>query len=479
MRWVVAAILLAQGPDLVVRLGRSSPDGTTRIERIAIDAYVAQVLAGEGQPRAAGAAQEALAITARTFALANRNRHRAEGFDLCDTTHCQVVRPATTITRRAAEATSGRVLLHHGQPAFVFYSAWCGGQTELASQVWPGAVDYGHDPPPPHDPRPLEDEACDDEPDWTSEVRVDQIEAALRAAGLRGSRLRSLRVLARNKSDRVARLRVDGFTPADISGHEFRMAVGRAAGWQTIKSTAFDVDRTGNGFRFRGRGFGHGVGLCVIGAGRRAARGASAEQILRFYFPGLTIGPVPSAATPPTVAAAKSVSVDVALALPPAEERERPALMSLIRRSRDEIAKATGTRIQTLRVTVHPTVDSFGRATGQPWWASGATSAATIDLPPVTVLRQQGQLERAVRHEVAHALLDGALANKPMWVREGAAAYFANPAGSSVRPDRVPCPGDIELLRPISAGAQREASARAEACFARALAGGRRWDEVR
>ncbi len=49
------------------------------------------------------------------------------------------------------------------------------------------------------------------------------------------------------------------------------MAVGRVAGWQSIKSTAFEVDRTSTGYRFKGRGFGHGVGLCVIGAGRRAA----------------------------------------------------------------------------------------------------------------------------------------------------------------------------------------------------------------
>src|SRR4029450_5051060 len=114
---------------------------------VSLGGYIAQVLAGEGQPRAGDAAQQALAITARTFALANRNRHRSEGYDLCDTTHCQVVRPATAITRRAAESTTGRVLLHQGQPAFVFYSAWCGGKSELASQVWPGAVDYPYDPP--------------------------------------------------------------------------------------------------------------------------------------------------------------------------------------------------------------------------------------------------------------------------------------------------------------------------------------------
>ena len=230
------------------------------------------MLAGEGQPQAGDAAQQALAITARTFALANRNRHRSEGFDLCDTTHCQVLRAATAITRRAAESTSGRVLLHQGQPAFVFYSAWCGGKSELASQVWPGAIDYSYEPA-------LHDDACEDEPGWESEVRAGDIERALRAAGLRGSRLRNLRVLSRNTSDRVARMRlVEGFTPAEISGHEFRMAVGRVAGWQSIKSTAFEIDRTSSGYRFKGRGFGHGVGLCVIGAGRRAAQGATAED---------------------------------------------------------------------------------------------------------------------------------------------------------------------------------------------------------
>ena len=106
---------------------------------------------------------------------------------------------------------------------------------------------------------------------------------------------------------------------------------------------------------------------------------------------------------------------------------ERQAVLSLIRRSRDEIAKATGAAPPSrLRVTVHPSVESFGRATGQPWWVSGATDGAAIDLLPITILRQQGQLDRTIRHEVTHALLDGALAKRPMWVREGAAAYFAD-----------------------------------------------------
>jgi hypothetical protein len=43
----------------------------------------------------------------------------------------------------------------------------------------------------------------------------------------------------------------------------------------------------------------------------------------------------------------------------------------------------------------------------------------------------------------------------------------------------VKCPTDEELLRPVSAGAQRDGYARAEACFARQVAAGRKWTEVR
>src|SRR5687767_9216333 len=47
-------------PDPFFRLGRTLPNGRSKIERIAVNEYIAQVLAGEGQPRAGNAAQEAL-----------------------------------------------------------------------------------------------------------------------------------------------------------------------------------------------------------------------------------------------------------------------------------------------------------------------------------------------------------------------------------------------------------------------------------
>ena len=69
-----------------------NPGGGYSVSELPMETYVARVLAGEAVRDSQPAALEALAITIRTFALANRGRHRADGFDLCDQTHCQVLR---------------------------------------------------------------------------------------------------------------------------------------------------------------------------------------------------------------------------------------------------------------------------------------------------------------------------------------------------------------------------------------------------
>jgi hypothetical protein len=287
----------------------------------------------------------------------------------------------------------------------------------------------------------------------------------------------------------VIRLRAEGFSPPEISGQDFRTVVGSVLGWQRLRSTAFDLQRTSSGYRFAGRGFGHGVGLCVIGAGTRAARGESVNEILGFYYPGLAVGGLGIAASVPPAGAAErspagspAAEADVRLALPGGEEGEREAIVALVGGARDEIARRAGVvPPRTITLTVHPNVESFTRATGLSWWMSAATRAASIDLLPLTLLRQQGQIERTIRHEVAHVVIDGVLSGRPLWVREGAAMYFADPddAGIEGRPARVDCPTDAELGRPASAGAQRDAYDRAGRCFRRQLADGRAWTEVR
>ena len=533
-----------------LRIGVARAGGGYTVATLPLETYVARVLAGEAGRDSRPAALEALAVAVRTYTLANRGRHRADGFDMCDETHCQVMRVATAATQRAAAATAGRVLLTGGVPASIYYSASCGGRTEIPSAVWPGADD------PPYLPsRP--DDGCGGAPVWSAELSATDLWRALRAGGYQGARLSNMRVASRNASGRVARLRFDGVQPAEISGQDLRALVGRTLGWQFIKSTAFELERKGDRYRFQGHGSGHGVGMCVIGSMRLADAGRSADEILRRYYPGLAIGapdappvdssrlarggtagrggsgaldaapprltpppatarPVPAPSpTPPTVATPAAaaptapaapapaptpptpppaaspprptpLAADVVVSLPDGDEGERGFITDVAARARADLARALGLPAPRVTLRFHPTVDSYEQATREPWFTSGALVNGEIHLLPPTVLRERGVLERTLRHELVHVMTNAALAGRPLWVREGAAIYFAGTPAVPGAPEarlgesrRAPCPDDAELLRPVSVGALTNAYARAESCFVRDLAKRKSWRDIK
>jgi len=453
--------------DDQLRVGFARPGGGYTVATLPLETYVSRVLAGEAARDSPPAALEALAITVRSYALANRSRHRADGFDLCDQTHCQVLRAAIAVTDRAAERTAGRVLMHDGAPASIYYTASCGGRTEIPSAVWPGAAD------PPYLPS-KKDDACGGGPVWTADVGASDLLRALRNAGFRGNRLRQMRIVTRDKSGRVSQIDLEGVTPDRISGQDLRVAAGRTLGWQHIKSTAFDLQRMPDGYRFNGRGSGHGVGLCVIGSVRLAADGQSAADILRRYFPGLEIAQF---ARRPTTTAP---TAPVVVSLPDEDEGARSFVDDVMSHERDDLARTLGvTPPPRVTVRVHPTTTSFEQATGRPWFVSGAVVNGELHLLPLASLRERGVLERTIRHELVHVMTDTVLGTRPRWVREGAAVYFTERTQEPAPSTRPTCPSDAELLQPVSIGALSTAYARARACFARQIATGKSWRDVK
>ncbi len=507
------AIGVAQdvGSAQTVRVGVLK-DGAYEVVTLPIETYVARVLAGEALPGSDAAAQEALAIAIRTYTAGNRNKHRAEGFDLCDQTHCQVMRTATPVTESAAAATRGQVLLYRGAPAQVYYSASCGGHTERPSNVWPGSADVPYLPSRP-------DDGCGGMPEWSAELTLADLQEALEGAGFRGT-LRDARVGGRTESKRVGTLVLEGMAPDRISGQDLRAALGRTIGWQYVRSTVFDLQRTDRGFRFRGHGYGHGVGMCVIGSTKLAAAGETARQILTRYFPGTTIGqavapataietdalrlapaeepvaapipstPVASAPAPvpgPPLPASASAGVprisrggppDVAIALPENDEPERAGLADFVSRERAALAGAIGVAPgSSVVMHVHPTSSAYETVTGQPWFTLGSVVDGELHVVPLSTLRSGGVLERTIKHQLVHLLVDGALMNRPTWVREGAALHFSD--GGNGPGHRGACPYDAEFKRPVSAGALGDVYARARACFEKQLSLGRKWQDVR
>ncbi|MBP1636773.1 MAG: hypothetical protein H6Q10_3347, partial [Acidobacteria bacterium] len=461
------------GFDLpAVTIGRPSGDGY-EVATVGLEDYVANVVAGEAAPGSGSEALKAMAIVARTFALANQRRHGSEGFDLCTLTHCQVVGRATAATRAAAEATRGLALAYGGRPAQVFYTASCGGHTERPSAVWSGAPD------PPYLVA-MAEPACRLDAPWSSDVSAAQVSAAMRASGARGSVVRSLRVVSRTGSGRAAALEVGGFDPPIVAAETFRLALGRTAGWQLVRSTAFEVERRAGGYRFVGRGRGHGVGLCVEGAARLAREGRTARAILLHYFPGSGAELLQSG--PPAPAPEQEPAVEVLL--PAGAEGDRAMLARLARAALSEAARSAGLPApQRVRLVFHPTTQAYSRATGLPWWTAGSARGSQVDLLPPPALRGRGLLERTVRHEMAHVVVGGRLAGRPLWAQEGAAMFLAGELevrGGALEPVAAvpPCPADAEISPGRSAAAARDAYRRAAACFQRELRAGRRWNEI-
>ncbi|MGC4082807.1 MAG: SpoIID/LytB domain-containing protein [Vicinamibacterales bacterium] len=358
-------------------------DGKYDVVTLPMETYVARVLAGEAAPDSPPASLEALAIAIRTYTETNRGRHGSDGFDLCDQTHCQVMRTATAVTERAALATAEQVLLYQGSPATVFYSASCGGRSEKPSNVWPGADDPSY--LSIHD----DDDGCGGFPMWSAELAIGDLQRALRAGGYTGT-LRDVRLAARNDSGRAARLMLDGMTPSEFTGQDLRMVVGRTLGFQHLQSAQFDLRRNGNAFRFSGRGAGHGVGLCVIGSMKRAARGQSAAEILARYFPGTQIGPLgprlTSVSPPSPRISAPSSSRVSAVPAPAAVENART------------IGHPPHARRERSRRATHAARARRARTPGDGdnAWRAGASG-------PRANVRDQRRLRAGVRPTVVHA----------------------------------------------------------------------------
>jgi SpoIID/LytB domain protein len=487
---------LAQGDVTDAELASASAGRTITLRTLAngeissipIEQYVARVLAGEGEPNAPEGATQALAIAIRTYATFNAGRHQADGHDVCDSTHCQVPRAANTATRRAAMATAGRILVYNGVPAEIFYSASCGGQTESADQVWPAAnLPYL---------RSVEDDVHADDQPWTLEVSLRAAQQALAREGFTGNQLRNVEVDARSPSGRVTQLKLTGLRPDTISGEKFRTLMGA----RQFRSTAFEVDRVGTGLQFRGTGYGHGVGMCVIGASRRARRGESATAILAKYYPGLDVvsldavdGRSRNTATnpaPPNPATTNpnentnpatrnaTVTSPFVLRVPPSSTTSAGELEKAATAAYASLSKTLGVSVAPVTISLHETLDGFRTATGRPWWVSAVTAGQAIDLVPAALLAQRDGMERTLRGAMAELLMTPALGDRPAWVRIGAARYYSRATPLAPPRARVQCPADAELLSAVSAVNQREAEARAEACFARALAERKDWRAV-
>lgn len=309
------------------------------INLVGMDDYLAGVVGSEMYASWHIEALKAQAVIARTYACATTS-YSGYGIDVTDDTRTQAyggVEKETDATRRAAQETSGVMILWNGAPAQTFFCSSSGGKTADVYSAWGGGagLDYLASVDDPY-------EDTENIPGgvWSVSYTADELSARLESQGYGVGQVTGVVVTERGERDeRVHRIRFTGTAgESEASFDKIRTVLG-------LKSTYFylaegggepesvsvltgegAVSGTVNGkvslgaegtaalggrvvlagsgesrvvaapqqtqqdtYTFNGRGYGHGVGMSQYGAKGMAEAGFGFRDIIAHYYPGTNL----------------------------------------------------------------------------------------------------------------------------------------------------------------------------------------------
>ncbi|MCR4659875.1 MAG: SpoIID/LytB domain-containing protein [Bacteroidales bacterium] len=215
------------------------------------------------------------AIISRTWALRNKNKHHADGYNFCDYVHCQAynnrcVRPDIML---GTIQSSGETLVDaNGELIETPFHSNSGGQTANSEDVWRTALPYLR--------------SVDDtfsfrmrQSDWTKTISIERWLAYFE------------KTHHINTSDSVNRDELLHFAQPQRKAKILNIPLTKIrSDWQ-LKSTFFsvDVDTVSRSVILHGHGYGHGVGLSQEGTIRMVGLGIDYDSILRHYYTGAII----------------------------------------------------------------------------------------------------------------------------------------------------------------------------------------------
>jgi stage II sporulation protein D len=245
-----------------------------------IEKYIAGVVRSEGGNGKNIEYYKSQAVIARTYMYKYMDKHIADGYNVCDNTHCQAFNGSSSdsVLNMAAMETKGMVILDQNNMLIsaAFHSN-CGGETLSSGDVWLTGMPYL---------KKVTDPYCVTSRNavWRRSIGLNEWIDYIGKSGYTGVR-DVPSVFSFSQKSRMSDYRAGSFTmPLKTIRNELN-----------LKSTFFSVFPDEDSIILSGRGYGHGVGLCQEGAMVMAARGFNFNQIIDFYYSGVIISDVKNA----------------------------------------------------------------------------------------------------------------------------------------------------------------------------------------
>ena len=241
------------------------------INHVEIESYVAGVVQSEG----GGSIKDndfylVQAITCRTYALNNLKKHSKDGFNLCDSLHCQLYqsRCKSYEILAATFKTAGDVILDKDNKMIsAAFHANSGGQTVNSEDIWGIPTSYL---------KSVKDTFSVKMPNATWEYKI----LASNWLEYLSSRF-NYNITDPVKKNYALTFKQDSrkvYFSDSIPLATIRLDLGLKSTWFSI------VDQQGGYLIFKGKGYGHGVGLSQQGAIRMAQLGYNYLDIIKFYY---------------------------------------------------------------------------------------------------------------------------------------------------------------------------------------------------
>ncbi len=320
----------------VLEFSKNAAKGITPVNLLTMNEYLYAVVPSEIYSTWHIEALKAQAVAARTYAATQYGVHSAQGYDLCDTVHCQNYIGAgneAATTTQAVNETKDNVIVYEGNLINAVYFSSSGGYTEASENVWLNPLPYL---------KAVEDKNETEFKTWQRTFTKTEIEAALAKQSVSIGSLQNIVIDEVTTSGRVNKLRIVGstgekiltkeevrtfFSPTQEGSLDSRMfeivnssnqpgaglfilnglngtpskLYAVSADEKVVEVSSFKIigdgttrfynpnATTGDTFVFSGKGYGHGVGMSQYGAKGMAESGYTYKQILEHYYTGASL----------------------------------------------------------------------------------------------------------------------------------------------------------------------------------------------
>lgn len=282
-----------ESSPIEVKVKRSE---TGVVEEVALESYVASVVASEMPAEFELEALKAQAIAARTY-IVNHLLQKGEDEVITDTTEHQVFKSEAELkehfagdyewkmqkVHEAVQATKDEIITYEKTPITPTFFSMSNGYTEDAENYWGNELPYL---------KSVESKWEEKLPNFIDQKIFTKEEVAEKLQVKEVQELAEAQMeIKRTNSNRVKELQIGGQT---ISGKEVREKL-------QLRSNDFTVKQKGDHYIFTTKGYGHGVGMSQYGANEMAKQGKSYQEILTHYYQDIAIEAL--AETVPTLVA--------------------------------------------------------------------------------------------------------------------------------------------------------------------------------